>query len=223
MLRWAYCLFSPVPYYPSNVEIVSARSSSTALFAIRIKKMNTQLNTLKGLQVWVKTTIVLTIAYLALFEMPRLWSDVEWVWAGVRSASLPTISIGVVQLVVAVFDTVIWLASVCLAGRGFLVTKKPAYAFLLAYLLLCTVTAPLSYAVKKLSYAYSQHQMANISDEQWAQFQNAPVQTPSAVAVVPRKMNLPIGPILLLLALSCLCQADGIRMANKLFRIRRKK
>jgi len=173
--------------------------------------MNTNLNTLKGLPVWLKTTLVLTIAYLALFEMPRLWSDVEWVWAGVRSASLATISIGFVQLLVAVIDTVVWLASICLAGCGLLVTKKRAYAFLLAYLLLCTVTAPLSYTVRKLSYAYSQHRMANMSDEQWAQFQNAPVRTPSTVAVATRTMNLPVGPALLLLALWCLCQADGIR------------
>jgi hypothetical protein len=173
-----------------------------------------KMETLRRLPAWAKAAAALAVAYIAVFQIPTIWMTAEWLWQCIRSASVVGIVTGLLAVLLAVVHLGIWMLSSYLTGVTYHRTKKKAYAFLLAYLLLCTVTAPVSYFAQKAAYARWQNQIAAMSDEQRREALQHPVRRPQ-VAYAKRDLTFPVGPMLLLLAIWFMYRAEGMRLANK--------
>lgn len=174
-----------------------------------------KMDTIKRLPRWAQVAGILTVAYVAFFDLPSLWATLRWIWATARWGSSPDVFLtGIVQFILEIAGTAIWIASVYLCCRVLLFTTKKAYAFLLAYLLVCTVIDPLRYGIKQLQHANQERQMQEMSADRQEQVAEIPMQKP--VVVGPRiNLSLPIGPVLLLLAIWFMCKAEGIELTKK--------
>ena len=169
--------------------------------------------TVKSLPLWAKVAGLLALIYIGFFELPSLWATLRWTWRALHAANGPGYLIGITQLNLAIAGTAIWAMSVWLCGRALFFTRKTAYALLLAYLLTCTITTPLSYGSRQLAYALSQRQIATLPAEQQGYYVRHPLPKPT-VAVEQHNLSLPVGPVLLLLAICFLFQADMRRDAK---------
>jgi hypothetical protein len=174
----------------------------------------TIMNTIKRLPRWAQVVAVLTVIYLSAFQLPSLWATLVWVWRSIQSRSSTGILIGLIQITLLIVGMAIWLLSVYLCSRALWASKKKAYAFLLMYLMMCTVTSPLLYASRKLSNVYVQRQIREMPKEQQTVFRQAPMHKTTTV-VVTRDLSLPVGPALLLLAIWFMCKSEGVRLTNK--------
>jgi hypothetical protein len=173
-----------------------------------------KMETLKKLPAWAKVATVLAVGYVAVFQVPTVWMTAEWLWQGVRSGNIGSSVIELLAVSLAIAHLGIWMLSSYLSGLAYHTTKKKAYAFLLAYLLLVTITAPVSFLAQKAAYARWQNQMMEMSDEQRQQVFQHPVRRPQ-VAYAKRDLTFPVGPTLLLLAIWFMCKAEGIQLTNK--------
>jgi hypothetical protein len=173
-----------------------------------------KMDKLKALPVWAKVAAVLAAAYIAFFQIPTIWMTGEWLWQCIRQASVAGIAAGLLAVLLAVAHLVVWMLSSYLSALAYHVTKKKAYAFLLAYFLLSTITAPVSFLAQKTARIRRHNQVSQMSAEQQEQAMRLPVRQPQ-VAYVKRDLSIPAGPILLLLAIWFMCKAEGIRLTNK--------
>ncbi len=168
------------------------------------------MNIVRRQPLWIIATVILTASYLAIFQIPNLWRALLWAWRGITGGSASVIITGLIEFALRLLGIGIWILSVYLCVRLLSYTKKKAYAFLLAYLLMTTITAPLIYAGQKIAYVRWQRQLHTMPQEQKEQFINHPVRKPT-VATVHRSLSLPVGPTLLLLAILYLSKAEGIK------------
>ncbi len=170
--------------------------------------------TIRNLPRWAQVAGVLTLTYLVFFELPGLWAISGWTWGNIRAGRFAGILAGLGQLVLTLTGIAIWASSVVLCGRALLFSGKKAYAFLLAFLLICTVTAPMRYITQQIAYANLQRQLREMPEGQKEQFAAHPPRRPT---VVVAKINLafPVGPALLFMAIWFMCKADGMPLKNK--------
>ncbi len=157
------------------------------------------LNTLKQLSRSLQVSAVLAISYLAIFQVPLLWSHLRRLCRYIASAHFSALPLALLTFVLVLAGVSIWILSVSLAARLYNQTKKKAYAFLLAYLLLCTVTAPLGYAAQRYAYHRQQRNIAEMPEELRKEFLSHPPSPRTAVHT--ETIRMPVGPALLLLAL----------------------
>ena len=166
----------------------------------------------KVLPLWAQLTCLWTVAYILFFKLPGLREIVGAFQAGVENSSAPLIGAAAVQFVFLLVGEGIWLISIYLCGRALLRSRKKGFAFLLAYLMLCTVTTPLAY----FSQRYASLGGQEATPAMLAQA-GAPALPPSTASPPPGraltvnqeiKLSLPIGPLLLLLALWHLGKAE---------------
>ncbi len=153
---------------------------------------------------------ILVVAYLAFFSAPEVWRSLVWLVPNIAAGNLAGIGLGVGRLALQLFDLFIWLASVDLAAEGLLVARKKAYAFLLGYLLLCTIAAPVSYFGNRFAQIQQQRNWAQQARPPAAFSKALPVEA-ERYATVTSTLGLPIGPLLLLVAIWFFCQADGVQ------------
>jgi len=165
------------------------------------------LTNIKRWPAWLKISAVLVLTYLAFFPGPRLWTACVGVARCLAAGELAAGGRGLAHLALQLCDLFIWLVSVGLVVEGWLLTRKKAYALLLAYLLLCTVTAPLGYVAGRLAPRQRGQRLPAPPA-----FLNRPQPVAGSThASVTHTINLPLGPLLLLAAIWFFCQADGVQ------------
>ncbi len=172
-----------------------------------------KLETIKNLPRWAQVTGFLALAYLVFFELPGLWAIFGWTWGHIRAGRFTGILAGLAQIILTITGMAIWASSVYLCGRALLSSRKKAYAFLLAFLMICTITAPMRYVTQQIAYANLQRQMREMPAGQKEQFFAHSPRRPS-VAVARINLVFPVGPALLFMAIWLMCKADGVPLRN---------
>lgn len=173
-----------------------------------------KIETIKNLPRWAQVAGFLALAYIVFFELPGLWAISGWTWGHLRAERFAGILAGIGQLILTITGIAIWAASVYLCARALLFSRKKAYAFLLAYLLICTVTAPMRYVSQQVAYANLQRQMREMPEGQKEQILAHPPRRPT-VTVARINLAFPVAPALLLMAIWLMCKADGMPLKNK--------
>jgi len=164
---------------------------------------------MKDWPVWAKLTAALTLLYVGLFQLPHIAVGLRVIVACVQAKNW---SAGLVLLLFVALSTLslaIWLTSVWLAGRGWWTTHKAVYGFLLAYLMMGTITLPCNYTLAWINYYQFQKKVATLPADQQAAVAKMPSQKPSLTAG-NFGLRLPVGQALILLVAWWLCKTDGV-------------
>jgi|GEM_PF-4613995 len=165
---------------------------------------------IKGLSWWIRLTTLLAVVFI-WFELSTMQPQYERLWPAIMNHDILAIMYPLCQIGMNLLGIAIWLASVALRALGLNITKKKAYAFLLTFFLLSTLVAPVKFARQKLAYEQTRN-IRGLSANSQPELQQ-PCQYP--LTYTPTiNINLPIGPLLILLAVWNMIKTDGIKLVT---------